>query len=232
MIDLFLMSYFSVFGALFGLFVKAACILIFEIHSEIGERTEAMKGWATIQTRACGGKLWWVVGGSVLETSSLEGMEMPQTTITSRVVFLSFFFFIIYNNYIIYYFFPYYFLIIRHAIWKGEVEDLGLEGWVWLKNSVLCYDSRELGNGAMIKADNKKCLWPNPLMPYLLGLFFTQLSARTDIPALTVLPTNVHTLWVLWQRKVQGHSVTLAERLPCHYALVFSRVYFSHRLSW
>jgi len=32
------MSYFSVFGALFGLFVKAACILVFEIHPEIGEQ--------------------------------------------------------------------------------------------------------------------------------------------------------------------------------------------------
>lgn len=69
MIDLFLMSYFSVFGALFGLFVKAACILIFEIHSEIGERTEAMKGWATIQTRACGGKTlvssWGLCAGNI-----------------------------------------------------------------------------------------------------------------------------------------------------------------------
>lgn len=58
MIDLFHMSYFSVFGALFELFVKAACILIFEIHSEIGERIGARQGWATIQTKACGEKLW------------------------------------------------------------------------------------------------------------------------------------------------------------------------------
>lgn len=110
-------------------------------------------------------------------------------------------------------------------MWKGEVEGLGSEVRVWLKNSVLCYGRRELGIGTMIKADNKKCLCPDPLMPYLLGVFFTQLSARTDIPTLMVVPSNVHTLWVLWELKVQGLSGVLAERFSCHCALDFSKEY-------